>query len=122
MEAGAILNWTLQAEIPIPKDAGELLIQGEQPVAAFRTYRDSAIFTNKRLIVRDAQGMTGKKVEMYSLPYADIHMWSSENAGTFDFNSELTLWTRAGEIKIKLGKGADIRRLDNLIAWAVLNH
>ena len=50
METGEILNWTLQNEIPIPKDAGQLLIQGEQPVAAFRTYRDSAIFTNKRLI------------------------------------------------------------------------
>lgn len=121
MEAGAILNWTLQNEIPIPNDVGSLMIQGEQPVAAFRTFRDSAIFTTKRLIVRDAQGMTGKKVEMYSLPYRDVHMWSSENAGTFDFNSEMELWTKAGHVKIKLGKGADVRRLDNLIAWGVLN-
>ena len=34
----------------------------------------------KRLIVRDAQGLTGKKVEIYSLPYSSINMWSSENA------------------------------------------
>lgn len=121
MEAGAILNWTLQNEIAIPKDITPLLVQGEQAVAAFRTFRDSATFTNKRLIVRDAQGMTGKKVEMYSLPYRDIHLWSSENAGTFDFNSELELWTKSGQIKIKLGKGADIRRLDSLIAWGVLS-
>lgn len=120
METGAILNWTLQNEIPIPNDVAPLLVQGEQAVAAFRTFRDSAIFTNKRLIVRDAQGMTGKKVEMYSLPYRDVHLWSSENAGTFDFNSELELWTKAGHIKIKLGKGADVRRLDSLIAWGVL--
>jgi hypothetical protein len=120
METGAILNWTLQSEIPIPKDVTPLLVPGEQAVAAFRTFRDSAVFTNKRLIVRDAQGMTGKKVEMYSLPYRDVHLWSSENAGTFDFNSELELWTRGGHIKIKLGKGADIRRLDSLIAWGVL--
>ena len=78
------------------------------------------MFTTKRLIVRDAQGVTGKKVEIYSLPYSSINMWSSENAGKLDFNSELELWTRAGHIKVKLGKGADVRRLDSLIAWAVL--
>ena len=49
-------------------------------------------------------------------------MWSSENAGkVFDANAELELWTRAGHIKVKLDKKVDIRRLDNLIAWAVLN-
>ena len=120
METAPIAAWTLQKEIPIPDDVAPLLVGGESPVAAFKTLRDSAIFTNKRLIVRDAQGVTGKKVEMYSLPYAAINMWSSENAGKLDFNSEIELWTRAGHIKVKLAKGADIRRLDNLIAWAVL--
>ena len=40
--------------------------------------------------------------------------------GEQDWNSELELWTRAGHIKVKLAKGADVRRLDSLIAWAVL--
>ncbi|APZ33016.1 hypothetical protein BOH66_00905 [Microbacterium aurum] len=120
METGAILTWTLQREIPIPADVSTLLLQGENAVAAFATFRDSAIFTTKRLIVRDAQGMTGKKVEIYSLPYSAINMWSSENAGTLDWNSELELWTRAGHIKVKLAKGVDVRRLDALIGWAVL--
>lgn len=83
--------------------------------------RDSAIFTNRRLIVRDAQGLTGKKVEMYSLPYSSINMWSTENAGKFlDFNAEVELWTRAGHIKINLKKGIDIRHFDRLIAEAIL--
>jgi hypothetical protein len=120
METAPITAWTLVNEIPIPDDIGPLLVQGEQAVAAFKTFRDSAVFTNKRLIVRDAQGITGKKVEIYSLPYSSINMWSSENAGKLDFNSEIELWTRAGHIKVKLGKGADVRRLDSLIAWAVL--
>ncbi len=120
MEPSAFLTWTLQSEIPIPNDIGPLLVEGEQPVAAFKTFRDAAVFTTKRLIVRDAQGMTGKKVEIYSLPYNAINMWSSENAGKLDWNSELELWTRAGHIKVKLSKGADVRRLDSLIAWAVL--
>ena len=72
MEMAAITEWMFVEEVPIPNDVNELLIQGEQPYAAFKTFRDSAIFTSKRLIVRDAQGMTGKKVEIYSLPYLSL--------------------------------------------------
>ena len=89
METSDILAWTLVSECPIPQDVQNLLVQGEQAVGAYKTFRDTAIFTNMRLIVRDAQGMTGKKVEIYSLPYSRIDMWSSENAGTLDWNSEL---------------------------------
>lgn len=120
-ETAAILSWTLQQEIPVPEDVRELLISGEEAVASFKTFRDSATFTTKRLIVRDAQGITGKKIEIYSLPYSAINMWSSENAGGFlDRDAEIELWTRAGHIKVKVTKGADIRRLDGLIAWAVM--
>jgi hypothetical protein len=121
METAAILSWTLQQEIPVPPDVQTMLADGEQAITSFKTFRDSATFTTKRLIVRDAQGITGKKVEIYSLPYSSILMWSSENAGTLDWNSELELWTKAGHIKVKLSKGADVRRIDSLIAWAVLN-
>ena len=121
METAAILSWTLQSEIPVPSDVQMLLADGEQAITSFKTFRDSATFTTKRLIVRDAQGITGKKVEIYSLPYSSILMWSSENAGTLDWNSELELWTKAGHIKVKLSKGADVRRIDSLIAWAELN-
>lgn len=120
-EISSVLMWTLVAECPIPEDVNDLLVNGEIAVAAYQTYRDSAIFTNKRLIVRDAQGLRGKKVEIYSLPYSSIVMWSSENAGgMFDVNSEIELWTKAGNIKVNLNKGLDIRRFDKLIANALL--
>lgn len=121
LEPTSMLTWTLVSEIPIPDDVTALLVPGETAVAAYKTMRDSAVFTSKRLIVRDAQGLTGKKVEIYSLPYSAINMWSSENAGKLDFNSEIELWTRAGRIKVKLGKGIDVRRLDLLIAQEVLS-
>lgn len=123
-ETSLILAWTFISECPIPQDVQELLVEGEQAVAAYKTIRDSAIFTNKRLIVRDAQGLTGKKVEVYSLPYSAINMWSTENAGKLlDLNAEVELWTRAGHIKVNLRKGVDIRKFDRLIANAVLkNH
>ena len=121
VETGAILSWTLQKEIPVPDDVQQLLVEGETAVASFKTFRDSATFTTKRLIVRDAQGLTGKKVEIHSLPYSSIEMWSSENAGgMLDRDAEIELWTKVGHIKVKLTKGADVRRIDTLLAWAVL--
>ena len=123
MEAAQVVGWTFFKEIPIPEDVYELLIEEEKPYAVYATFRDSAVFTNKRLIIRDAQGLSGKKVEIYSLPYSSINMWSSENAGSFlDFNAEVQLWTRAGQLKISLKKGVDIRKLDSLIANCVLNN
>lgn len=120
MSSLELLSWTFTSECPIPNDVTDLLIEGEVALAAYKTIRDSAIFTNKRLIVRDAQGLTGKKVEIYSLPYSSINMWSTENAGTLDFNAEVELWTRAGHIKVNLKRGVDIRRFDKLIAQVLL--
>lgn len=121
METAPMLAWTLVSECPIPNDVQDLLVGDEQAVAAYKTFRDSAVFTTKRLIIRDAQGLRGKKVEVYSLPYTAINMWSSENAGGFlDYNAEMELWTRAGHIKVNLGKGIDVRKLDRLIAAYVL--
>lgn len=117
----AITSWTFVEECPIPQDVTALLVPEERAIAAYKTFRDSAVFTTKRLIVRDAQGIRGKKVEIYSLPYSAINMWSSENAGKMlDFNAELELWTRAGHVKIKIGRNLDVRALDRLIANCVL--
>ena len=62
-----------------------------------------------------------KKAELYSLPYRDIIMWSSENAGTIDMTAEVKLWTRAGLVRVNLGRDIDVRRIDYLIANCVLN-
>ena len=116
-----LLNWTFFREVAIPQDIANLLINDEQPVAAFATIRDVAVFTDKRLIVKDAQGLTGKKIEIYSLPYSSILMWSTENAGKiFDLNTEVELWTNVGKIKINLRKDIDIRRFDTLLAQYIL--
>ncbi len=114
------IMWTFVNETKIPNDIEDLLIHGEQAVCAYSTVRDVAIFTNKRLIVRDAQGITGKKVEIYTLPYKSIDMYSTENAGPLDPNSEVELWTRAGHIKINLKRSADIRKIDRILAEFIL--
>ena len=116
-----LLNWTFFREVDIPDDITTLLVENEKPIASFATIRDVAVFTNKRLIVKDAQGITGKKVEIYSLPYSSILMWSTENAGKlFDLNAEVELWTKVGKIKINLKKDIDIRKFDTLLAQYIL--
>lgn len=115
------LDWTFRLECPVPIDIQDLLVDGEYGICAYQTIRDKAIFTNKRLLVKDVQGLMGKKVEIYSIPYSSIIMYSSENAGNFDFNAEIELWTRAGNIKIKVDSKANIRKIDKIIATAVLN-
>ena len=120
-ELATLAAWTFFQEVQVPADINDMLVSGEQPVAAYKTVRDVAVFTNKRLIVKDSQGMTGKKVEVYSLPYSSVVMWSTENAGKLlDLNSEVELWTKAGHIKINLKKGIDIRKFDKILALATL--
>jgi hypothetical protein len=112
--------WTFASPCSVPNDVQDLLVEEEKVACAYKTIRDVAIFTNKRLIVRHAQGLTGKKIEIYTLPYSSIVMYSTENAGIIDFNAELELWTKAGHIKINLGRGVNIREIDKVLATYIL--
>ncbi len=77
---------TIEAEI-VP------LLGTEEPVElAFKLVRDLIVFTNKRLILVDKQGITGKKVEYHSIPYKSISHFSVETAGHFDLDSELNIY------------------------------
>ncbi|MBR0406260.1 MAG: PH domain-containing protein [Eggerthellaceae bacterium] len=119
-ELAKFAEWTFFQEVQPTKDVMDMLLQGEQVYAAFKTIRDIAVFTSYRLIVRDSQGLTGSKIETYSLPWKSVDMWSIENAGMLDFNSEVELWTRAGHVKINLKKGADVNRINGLLTAFIL--
>ena len=97
------------------------LMPNEQVYAVYQTVRDQAVFTNMRLIVRDAQGVTGQKVEAFSIPWKSVQMWSTENSGKIiDVDSELELWTLIGRFKINLKRGLDIRQVDQMVASCVM--
>lgn len=116
-----IMTWTFVKETEAPSEVKEILIDGEKIEAAYKTVRDVAVITNKRIIVADKQGLTGKKVEIYTIPFKSIVIYSSENArGILDFNAEIQLWTRAGSFKLNLKKGINIRKIDRLIAQHIL--
>lgn len=115
-----IMTWTFYEEVPVPREVEELLIEGEEAVVAYKTIRDVAVVTNKRFIIADRQGITGKKVEIYTIPFHSIIMYSSENAGRLDFNAEIELWTKAGNFKLNLNRKVDVRKLDRIIASYIL--
>jgi Bacterial PH domain len=84
--AGAVNQETLV------KDYGKLLIDGEEIELGFKLIRDVFIFTNKRLILIEKQGLTGSKIEYKSITYKSISRFSIETAGTFDLEAELKIW------------------------------
>lgn len=119
----SIMEWTFMTEVAEPEQLKDVLIEGENIEIAYKTVRDVAAVTNKRIIISDKQGMTGKKIETYSIPFKSIIMYSSENGGRLlDLNAELEVWTNAGNFKLKVKKGVDIRKLDKIIARHILYH
>jgi hypothetical protein len=68
------------------------LVEGEVIEKAYQVIRDMFVFTNKRLILVDKQGVTGSKMEILTIPYNKITKFSKESAGHFDMDAELKLW------------------------------
>jgi hypothetical protein len=97
---------------------GRLLAQGEQVHAAYQLLRDSFLFTDRRLIMVDKQGMTGRKVEYHSIPYRAITHFSVETAGTFDLDAELKIWLSGSPAPIQkqFGKGVDVYEVQALLS------
>jgi hypothetical protein len=94
-----------------------LLVPGENVVAGFRAARDYVVFTDKRLIAVNVQGMTGKKQDFTSLPYSKIQAWSVETAGSLDIDAELDLWfSGLGKVRLEFKGRTDIRGLGQMIA------
>lgn len=98
-----------------------LLVEGEEVIAAFKAIRDSVVFTNKRVIAINVQGITGKKVDYTSLPYSKVQAFSVETAGFLDLDCELDLFFSAiGNVRFELRGSSDIIALNRLIASYVL--
>ncbi len=74
------------------REYGALLGEGERVHAAYQLVRDAILFTDRRLILVDKQGMTGRKVEYHSIPYRSVSHFAVETAGTFDLDAELKIW------------------------------
>jgi hypothetical protein len=105
----------------IGPQVSELLIDGESIVTCFKGVRDFVVFTNKRLVAVNIQGITGKKRDYTSLPYSKVQAFSVETAGTFDLDAELDLWfSGLGVVRLEFKGQVDIRQLGKIIGSYVL--
>ena len=105
----------------VQKDFGRLLAEDERILAGFKVIRDTWIFTSRRLILIDVQGMTGRKREYLSIPYSKITMYSVETTGSFDLDAELKLWIGSSGQPIgkKFNKGVDVYAVQALLTQMV---
>lgn len=98
-----------------------LLLPDEQVVSVFQAMRGGVVFTDKRIISINAQGMTGKKKDFTSMPYSKIQLFSAETASTFDLETELEFWfAGAGKVKFSFGPKTDIISISKMIAQYAL--
>lgn len=97
------------------------LVENEVLLAGFRTVRDQLVFTNKRIIAANVQGMTGKKVDYTSIPYSKIQAFSVETSGVLDRDCELEIYISAiGKIRFEIRGNFDIVTFNRVISQYVL--
>ena len=100
----------------------QVLTEGERIEKAFQLIRDMFVFTDKRLIFVNRQGLTGSKVEYQSIPYRSITRFSIETAGTFDLEAELKIWLTGNPtpVQLQFNKKLSIYAVQSVLAGYVL--
>lgn len=112
------------SEVPaaeLQTEFARLLMKDECILCGYRLVRDVFMFTGRRLLLVDKQGLTGKKLEYLSIPYKSITKFSIETAGTFDLDAELKIWVAGSPdpVSQKFSKGVDVYKVQTLLAKAV---
>jgi hypothetical protein len=102
---------------------GHILAKDETIEVAYKLIRDMLLFTKKRLILIDVQGLTGKKVEVLSVPYRQITRFAVESAGIMDLDAELKIWVSGTQAPIekKFSKSVNIYEVQGVLADFVAN-
>ena len=86
-----------------------LLCPGEQIIQEFQSVRDGVIFTDRRVIAINIQGVTGMKKAYTILPYKRVQAFAIETAG---IDAELQLWySGLGTVRFELLAGSDLAAL-----------
>lgn len=88
-----LLGHAAEADVAeVEKNLERILAEDERVERAFQLVRDLLIFTNRRFVLVDRQGLTGRKTTYHSIPYRAITNFAVETAGHFDLESELKIW------------------------------
>lgn len=99
-----------------------LFVSGEEFLGEYQAIRDFVIFTNKRAIAVNVQGVTGKKKDFTSLPYSKIQLFSIETSGVLDLDSELEIYlSGVGKVGFEFTGQSDITAIARAIGESVLS-
>jgi hypothetical protein len=114
--ASKVDNAKIQAEF------AQILTPGEVVEHAYQLIRDFFVFTNRRFVLVDKQGITGSKIDYHSIPYKSITHFSIETAGTFDLDAELKIWISGSPTPIQkqFNKRLSIYEVQTVLATYVL--
>ena len=111
-----LINATVWDVADAAEDLAHALAQGEVVRFAFKLVRDSIIFSDRRIMMIDVQGLTGSKKRYMSIPYRAITTFTLESAGHFDLDTELVLTVSgSAPIAFNLSRGADVPGLVTLL-------
>ena len=103
------------------KVLSELLVEGEKVIVAFSSLRDKLIFTNKRIVAVNVQGLTGTKTSYSSIPLSKIQAFSIETAGVLDLDAEIDIVISSlGTIRFELSTSSDIKNVCREISQTIL--
>lgn len=117
--------WNLRAIKPesVRADVNGLLIGGEVIVSAFQTVRDQLVFTNKRIIAIDVQGVTGKRKSFTTLPYSKVQFFTIQTPGFMELFSDtelLLMFSNGFTAKFEFRGSVDIGQISRVISQYAL--
>lgn len=105
----------------VAREVTPLLIPNENILSAYKGIRDFVVFTDKRVIAVNVQGMTGKKKDFTSLPYSKVQAFSVETSGVFDMDSELEMYfSSIGKVKFEFTGNSNVVQIGQIIGMYVL--
>jgi hypothetical protein len=77
-----------------------VLFANEKVNLAFKSGRDTKIFTDKRLLLVNVKGLIGKKIEFTLILWKSVHGYLVETAGAFlDRDTEMKLYTNINDME-----------------------
>ena len=104
------------------KEYAQILAIGERIEKAYQMVRDLFLFTDKRLVMVNKEGITGKKTEYLSIPYRSISHFSIETAGHFDLDATLKIWVTGvtAPIEVTFNQKLSIYEVQGVLATYVM--
>ena len=100
----------------------DFFVDGEQIIGAYQSVRDGVVFTTKRIIAINVQGITGKKKDFTSIPYSKISCFSLETSGVFDLDAELEIYmSGVGKLKFQFTGSTDVKQICKVISTYALS-